>query len=79
MPAVSGSVLTYTITVTNGGPATATGVTLSPGVPFNTPRASSRPHAGDVHEPVAGAISCALGTIPAGGTVASYRGLRGHG
>ena len=33
VPAVAGTPLTYTITVTNGGPAAATGVTLNPGVP----------------------------------------------
>ena len=33
VPAVAGTPLTYTIRVTNGGPAAATGVTLNPGVP----------------------------------------------
>ncbi len=68
VPAVSGSVLTFAITVTNGGPATATGVTLNPGVPFNTPGVVTSTTQGTCTNQ-SGAISCALGTIPAGGVV----------
>ena len=68
VPAVSGSVLTYTITVTNGGPATATGVTLNPGVPAGATGVIATATQGTCAL-VAGAWSCALGAIAAGGEV----------
>ena len=66
VPAVAGTPLTYTIRVTNGGPAAATGVTLNPGVPAGATGVIATATQGTCAL-VAGAWSCALGTIPAGG------------
>ena len=66
VPAVAGTPLTYTIRVTNGGPAAATGVTLNPGVPAGATGVIAIATQGTCAL-VAGAWSCALGTIPAGG------------
>ena len=45
-PAVAGSLLTYTIRVTNGGPSGASGVTLVPGVPAGANQVSLQPGRG---------------------------------
>ena len=66
VPAVAGTPLTYTIRVTNGGPAAATGVTLNPGVPAGATGVIANATQGTCAL-VAGAWSCALGTIAAGG------------
>ena len=73
-PAAAGSLLTYTILVTNGGPAPATNVSLSPGVPFGTPGVTLSTTQGACAD-TSGNYSCQLGTIPAGSSAvvtASY-------
>ena len=73
-PAAAGSLLTYTILVTNGGPASATNVSLSPGVPFGTPGVTLSTTQGACAD-TSGNYSCQLGTIPAGSSAvvtASY-------
>lgn len=65
-PVVIGSTLTYTITVTNGGPAAATGVTLTDtlpsGVLFNAVESSQGTCSGT------SSITCDLGGISNGGS-----------
>ena len=68
VPAVAGTPLTYTIRVTNGGPAAATGVTLNPGVPAGATGVVATATQGTCAL-VAGSWSCALGAIAAGGEV----------
>ena len=68
VPAVAGTPLTYTIRVTNGGPAAATGVTLNPGVPAGAAGVVATATQGSCAL-VAGSWSCALGGIAAGGEV----------
>lgn len=59
--------ITWTIVVTNNGPNTATGVTVSDPIPAGNTFVSVTTTQGSC---TAGAIlSCSLGTIPAGGTV----------
>jgi uncharacterized repeat protein (TIGR01451 family) len=66
VPAVAGTPLTYTIRVSNGGPAAATGVTLNPGVPTGATGVVANATQGTCAL-TAGTWSCALGTIAAGG------------
>jgi uncharacterized repeat protein (TIGR01451 family) len=65
-PVVAGATLTYTLLVVNAGPSDATSVsavdTLPAGVTFGT----ATPNQGTC-APVAGTVTCALGTIAAGG------------
>jgi uncharacterized repeat protein (TIGR01451 family) len=67
-PAVTGSPLTYTILVANGGPAAATNVVVTNQLPTGSTFVSAIPQQGSCG--ISGSIvSCGLGNIPAGGTV----------
>ena len=66
MPALLGSDLTYTITVTNNGPATATGVVMTDTLPAFADYISSSPSQGDSCSQAAGIVTCNLGTISDG-------------
>jgi uncharacterized repeat protein (TIGR01451 family) len=72
-PAVAGQNITYTITVTNAGPSSATTVTLSDTVPLNTTFVSFTAPAGwsCTTPPVGGtgAISCTTPTMAVGNAV----------
>jgi uncharacterized repeat protein (TIGR01451 family) len=68
-PVLNGSPLTYTVTVTNVGPDTATGVVVTDtrvaaGVIFG----SAVPSQGGPCTEAAGVVTCPLGTIASGGT-----------
>src|SRR5207245_1259612 len=66
---------TYTIAVTNAGPADATGVTLSDTWPGGFTRGTTTPSQGTCTTTTGQNFSCSLGTIPAGGSAtatASY-------
>jgi uncharacterized repeat protein (TIGR01451 family) len=66
-PVEHGSNITWTMVVTNNGPDTATGVTISDPMPTGNTYVSSSTTQGSC---TGGAIlSCSLGTIPAKGTV----------
>jgi uncharacterized repeat protein (TIGR01451 family) len=67
-PAVVGNNLVYTLTVTNGGPATATGVTLTDNLPAGMTFVSATP-AGCSE--AGGVVTCALGTRNAGENAAA--------
>jgi uncharacterized repeat protein (TIGR01451 family) len=70
-PVHVGQNLTYTITVTNGGPATATGVTLSDTLPKNAGFGSVTASQGTCTiKPEKRLVTCSLGSI-AGGTKAT--------
>lgn len=68
VPAAAGTPLMYSITVFNGGPATATGVTLNPGIPEGAAGVTTTTTQGSC-EVGSGGWSCDLGTIPSGGSV----------
>src|SRR5207245_1764180 len=59
---------TYTIAVTNAGPADATGVTLSDTWPGGFTRGTTTPSQGTCTTTTGQNFSCSLGTIPAGGS-----------
>src|SRR5207248_11613346 len=61
-PVLAGNNITYTITVHNGGPSDALGVSLTDQVPANTSFVST--NSGGTN--TAGTVSWSLGTIPAG-------------
>jgi uncharacterized repeat protein (TIGR01451 family) len=69
-PVPAGRDLTYTIVVTNNGPATAIGVTLTDAVPANTTfRSVATPSGWTCTTPAVGdtgTVSCALASLPAG-------------
>jgi uncharacterized repeat protein (TIGR01451 family) len=66
-PAHVGQNLTYTITVTNGGPVTATGVTVNDTLPKNAGFGSAASSQGTCTlKPQKRLVTCALGSIAAG-------------
>ena len=68
VPAAAGTRLTYTIMVTNGGPIAAANVVLNEQVPLGaTGVLTSTPQGSCTAGPIG--VSCALGAIPAGGSV----------
>ncbi|WOD39611.1 hypothetical protein [Nodosilinea sp. E11] len=69
-PVTIGSPLTYTVTAINGDATTsATGVTVTDTLPGGVTFVSANPDQGTCSES-GGTITCSLGTIPAGGSVA---------
>jgi uncharacterized repeat protein (TIGR01451 family) len=62
-PVNAGQSLTYTVTVTNNGPATATGIVLTDTLPANTTFVSATPSQGTCPAPVGGVLTCNLGTL----------------
>ena len=67
-PAIAGSPLTYTIVIANGGPATATNVVLTDTLPAGVTFVSAAAGQGSC-QTTGGTVTCALGSIPSGGTV----------
>ncbi len=68
MPSVAeGDTLTYTLTITNNGPASATNVTVLDPLPSAVTYLSSTTTAGTCSE-ANGTVSCLLGTMPNAGT-----------
>jgi uncharacterized repeat protein (TIGR01451 family) len=65
MPAAVGFPLTYTLTVRNGGPDTATGVILSDPLPSDVTFVSATPSQGACAAP---RLTCNLDDLPAGGS-----------
>jgi uncharacterized repeat protein (TIGR01451 family) len=66
-PAHVGQNLTYTIRVTNGGPATATGVTVNDTLPKNAGFGSVSSSQGSCSlKPAKLLVSCTLGSVPGG-------------
>jgi uncharacterized repeat protein (TIGR01451 family) len=69
-PVPAGQDLTYTIVVTNNGPATALGLTLTDAVPANTTfRSVSTPAGWTCSTPAVGGtgtVSCSLASLPSG-------------
>jgi uncharacterized repeat protein (TIGR01451 family) len=66
-PAHVGQNLTYTITVTNGGPSTATGITLSDALPKNAGFGSARSSQGSCTlKPQKRLVTCSLGSLAGG-------------
>ena len=55
--------ITYTLTVSNSGPQNATNVTLTDTLPAGVTFVSATPSQGTCPAPVAGVLTCALGTI----------------
>jgi uncharacterized repeat protein (TIGR01451 family) len=65
-PVTAGQNLTYTVTVTNNGPNTASGVTVSDTLPGNVALVSATPSQGSCSGTTT--VSCSLGTIDNGGS-----------
>ncbi|MDW8031028.1 MAG: right-handed parallel beta-helix repeat-containing protein, partial [Candidatus Bipolaricaulota bacterium] len=68
-PVLVGNDLTYTITVTNLGPDTATNVILTDTLPSSVTFVSATPSQGSCNPPVGNVITCNLGNINANNTV----------
>ena len=66
-PVLAGSQLTYTIRITNNGPSTATGVTLSDPLPAGVTFVSAVPSQGTASN-AAGNVTANLGTLASGAT-----------
>jgi uncharacterized repeat protein (TIGR01451 family) len=67
-PVTSGQMLTYTLTVTNNGPADATGVILTDTLPTGVSFASATASQGDPPMALEGVVTVALGNLAAGGS-----------
>jgi uncharacterized repeat protein (TIGR01451 family) len=67
-PVAQGSNITYTVTVTNAGPSTATGVTATVPVPANVTFVSGTATQGTCAV-ASGTITCTIGTMASGATV----------
>jgi uncharacterized repeat protein (TIGR01451 family) len=68
LPAVVGTRLTYTVTVTNGGPSAAQNVVLTRGIPVTATGITVNVSQGTCTL-AAGGVSCAIGTVPSGASV----------
>ena len=71
-PVAAGTQVTYTVTVTNGGPSPATSVTLTDVLPaaprFVSATASQGSCSRTGSGQTGGTLTCGLGTLPSGGT-----------
>ena len=67
-PVVAGTNVTYTVTVTNGGPSGAQSVVLTDTLPGGTSYVSAVPDQGTCSE-LAGVVTCPLGTLADGASV----------
>jgi uncharacterized repeat protein (TIGR01451 family) len=65
-PAKMANPLTYTVTVNNGGPSGATGVTLTDTLPGSVTFGSATPSQGSCNQAL-GVVTCGLGSIANGG------------
>ncbi|MGH2830231.1 MAG: hypothetical protein ACRDJM_07085, partial [Actinomycetota bacterium] len=65
-PGTVGQPLTYTVTVNNDGPGSATGVTLLEAVPTGATFGSATPSQGTCAAPANGLITCSLGALANG-------------
>ena len=66
-PVIVGGTLTYTLSVANAGPAAAPAVVVNQTLPASTTFGSVSTSAGSCAQD-AGVVSCALGTLPSGGS-----------
>jgi uncharacterized repeat protein (TIGR01451 family) len=68
-PAKAGGTLTYTVVVTNNGPATATGVTMTDQLPKQAGFGTVTTTQGScTHKPAKRSVSCTIGTLSGGAT-----------
>lgn len=67
-PVILGNTLTYSMTITNNGPNTATGVALSQTLPGNVQIVSASTSQGLISTNSGGTVTCNLGNLLVGGT-----------
>lgn len=71
-PVVAGTNLTYTITVSNAGPSTATGVVITDTIPAQVSVLSVTPSSGSCKAGISGnplqPLTCTIGNVPKSGT-----------
>ncbi len=66
-PVMQGNILTYTLGVTNNGPAIATNVTVTDPLPTDVSYVSATPSRGTCSQ-TTGTVTCSLGTMASGAT-----------
>jgi uncharacterized repeat protein (TIGR01451 family) len=74
-PVLAGQLLTYTLTASNAGPSSASGVQITDNLPAGVTFDSATPSQGSCSQS-AGVVTCALGTLTSGGSASAQVKVR---